>query len=230
MRSLPAILLAALTALVIALTALLTASHFGMRDWPTPPMPDTATRLITPTEAAGRARERVSSGDDAVEVKIAGDAGADARRTERRHRTGGTRHRADRKRRGASRRGERTGRGSSRHEGNRHSNGRRSGNDQAPRTDEPGTGGTPSPQPAPAPNSGEQSQARPDQTTAPSTGQGPALDPILPDLPIGGDGEGADDDDGGHHPAAGDDGAGNPGLRPGPDRRGPVGNLLDRLR
>ena len=58
MRTLPVILLAALTALVIAVSAVLTASHFGMRDWPTPPMPDTATRLITPTEAAGRTSDR----------------------------------------------------------------------------------------------------------------------------------------------------------------------------
>src|SRR3954471_2075448 len=83
MRSYPAILLAALTVVVIAVSVVLTASHFGMRDWPTPPMPDTATRLITPTEAAAKARERLSKGDDPAEVTIAGDAGADTHRAKR---------------------------------------------------------------------------------------------------------------------------------------------------
>src|SRR3954452_3667886 len=76
MRSLPAILLAFLTVVAIAVSAVLTASHFGMRDWPTPPMPDTATRLITPT---AKARERLTKGSDAQEVTIGGDAGAAAR-------------------------------------------------------------------------------------------------------------------------------------------------------
>lgn len=62
MRTLPAILLAALTALVILASAVLT-TQFGMRDWPTPPLPDTATRLVTPAEAAGRATSKLSEGD-----------------------------------------------------------------------------------------------------------------------------------------------------------------------
>jgi hypothetical protein len=35
-----------------------------MRDWPTPPLPDTATRLITPTEAVGRLSDRATGDDD----------------------------------------------------------------------------------------------------------------------------------------------------------------------
>src|SRR5215208_3574633 len=119
MRSLPAILLAALTAVVIAVSALLTVSHFGMRDWPTPPMPDTATRLITPTEAATKARERLSKGDDAAEVTIAGDAGAEARRSERPAAGSTSRRAATRSGRSGSRRTAR---------GRRRSGERRSGN------------------------------------------------------------------------------------------------------
>ena len=54
MRTLPAILLAAFTALVILASAILT-TQFGTHDWPTPPTPDTASRLVTPTEGAARA-------------------------------------------------------------------------------------------------------------------------------------------------------------------------------
>jgi hypothetical protein len=196
MRSLPAILLAALTVVVIAISAFLTASHFGMRDWPTPPMPDTATRLITPTEAAERMRERLSKGDDPVEVKIAVDAGSDARRTERpQHRGTGSRT-GHRTRRPATRRGDRSGRRS----GHRSSSGPRSGANAnpAPPAADDATGTPadqqPAPQPAPAePSTGEQAQARPDDSVMPTlaTPTGPTLEPVVPQLPAGGEGDGS---------------------------------------
>src|SRR3954451_4716529 len=143
MRSFPAILLAALTVVVITVSVVLTASHFGMRDWPTPPMPDTAKRLITPTEAAAK-RERLSKGDDPAEVTIAGDAGADSHRVTRPTAQGSTRRAGTRSHRAASRRGDRSG---ERRSGNRHS-----GGDQT--TAQPGddTAATPAPsQPATPP-------------------------------------------------------------------------------
>jgi len=213
MRSLPAILLATLTAVVIAVSAFLTASHFGMRDWPTPPMPDTATRLITPTEAAERARERLSKGGDPVDVKIAVDAGSDAHRTERPEHRAGTSRRGHRGGRSATRRGERSGRRS----GRRSSGGRRSQGNANPATPA-GDDATATPaeqQPAPhatpaEPSTGEQAQARSDETAAPAptTPSTPSLDPVVPQLSTGG----AHDDEG-------DRGR----------RLGPVRQLLDAL-
>jgi hypothetical protein len=65
MRTRLAILLAAVVAFTLVASALMT-SQLGMRDWPTAPTPDTATRLITPSEAAGRTADASSSdsGDD----------------------------------------------------------------------------------------------------------------------------------------------------------------------
>lgn len=62
MRTRLAILLALTLALAIGASALLT-SQVGVTEWPSAPAPDTATRLITPTEAAGRATERASDDD-----------------------------------------------------------------------------------------------------------------------------------------------------------------------
>lgn len=53
MRVLPVIFIGTVVALGVA-TAMIVSGHFGTRDWPTPPVPDTASRLVTPTEAAGR--------------------------------------------------------------------------------------------------------------------------------------------------------------------------------
>src|SRR4051812_2720741 len=128
MRSYPAILLAALTVVVIAVSVVLTASHFGMRDWPTPPMPDTATRLITPTEAATKARERLSKGDDPAEVTIAGDAGTDARHSERSAAERSTRRAGTGSRRPPSRRGAHSGRRAGEHRPGEHRSGGRGGN------------------------------------------------------------------------------------------------------
>ena len=88
MRTRLAILLAAVVATTIAASALMT-SQLGMRDWPTAPSPDTATRLITPSEAAGRAADATSSdGDGDLVVERAerdhADRGADDRSAERR--------------------------------------------------------------------------------------------------------------------------------------------------
>jgi hypothetical protein len=223
MRSFPAILLAALTVVVIGASALLTASHFGMRDWPTPPMPDTATRLITPTEAATKARERLSKGDDPAEVTIAGDAGAQARRSER-PATGATSRRAATR----TRRGARNGR----HSGERRSGHHGDGRHQTPPAQSGDDAGTAPPstpaatQPAPAAPvtqaaAGEQTQARPDDTATPPATEpaipAPSLPPIVPPLPT--------------TPApSGDDGSGDdsPGRGHG-RRRGPIRNLLDHL-
>jgi len=189
MRTLPAILLAALTAVAIAVSAFVTASHFGMRDWPTPPMPDTATRLITPTEAAAKARERLSKGDDASEVTIAGDAGATTHRAERpaaqrsTHRAGTRSHRAAPQRRSS------TGRPS----GERRSGNRNHGGDDAstPAGDD---AATPAPsQPAAPPagpsapvaeaSSGDQAQARPGDSATQPVVPAPSLPPVVPQLP-----------------------------------------------
>jgi hypothetical protein len=225
MRSLPGILLTALTVVAITVSAFLTASHFGMRDWPTPPMPDTASRLITPTEAG----ERLSYGEDPIEAKVAGEAGEDARRSERRTRGNGAR-RTDRVRRGSSRHGDRSGRRSTdrnsanRNAGSRNSDGRNS-EPSAPAEDEastPATDQPTAPQPAPATpvteaSSGEQSQARPGTTVTPPAVPAPSLDPVVPDPPTGGD-DGASSTDGGQ------------GERPGRGRgRGAVRNLLGAL-
>ena len=53
MRTRLAILLALVVALAIGASALLT-SQIGVTEWPAAPAPDTASRLITPSEAAGR--------------------------------------------------------------------------------------------------------------------------------------------------------------------------------
>jgi hypothetical protein len=62
MRTRLAILLAAVAGLVFAASTVMT-NHLGMRDWPTAPAPDTATRVITPSEAAGRAADPARGGD-----------------------------------------------------------------------------------------------------------------------------------------------------------------------
>jgi hypothetical protein len=231
MRSLPAILLAALTALVIAASAFLTASHFGMRDWPTPPMPDTATRLITPTEAIERTRDHLSSSDVELELEVAAQAGGDSRRGVRPARRAATRRSANRSRRGSSRRGDRGGRRSGnprsddRRSGGRRAGGRRGADDaDTPAQTDGGTGtpATAGPEttpatPAPPVSSGEQSQARPDEPVAQppaAPAPTPAPAPVIPELLTGSDDPGAADDS---------DGA------PGP-RRGPIQNLLDQLR
>lgn len=186
MRSLPAILLAALTTLVIALSAFVTTSHFGMRDWPTPPMPDTATRLITPTEGAGRAGDDVS--DDApIVLETPVDAGSgEPRRAERPTPRGASREpRATP--RGSVRRGERSGRRSNaRRESGRRDGERRESperDDDSVTAPEPDPS-TPEPAPAaPASGAGEGAQARPDESASPSTQAPPTLEPIVPDLP-----------------------------------------------
>ena len=226
MRSFPAILLAALTVVAIAVSALLTASHFGMRDWPTPPMPDTATRLITPTEAVTKARERLSKGDDPAEVTIAGDAGAETRRSERSAAQGTSHRGAKRSRRSGSRRGASSGRrsGESR-SGDRANHG--GGDTPAPSADAGTTAPTqPAPQAAPAApvtqaGSGEQSQARPDEFATPPATEpaipAPSLPPVDPQLPTAPAPSGED--------GSGDDSPGRGNGR----RRGPVRNLLGHL-
>jgi hypothetical protein len=196
MRSLPAILLAALTALVIAVSAFLTASHFGMRDWPTPPMPDTATRLITPTEAAGRAGDDVSDDDPIVLETNAGAGAGEAPRVERRTRRGASRS-PQAARRGNVRRGQRSGR----RPGDRRASDRRADDGrQTPEAadDSAAASGpepaTPEPAPAaPATGTGDQAQARPDDTASPSTQPPPTLEPIVPGVPAAGDGNGQGD-------------------------------------
>src|SRR5215211_1630770 len=119
MRSLPAILLALLTAVVIGVSALATMAHFGVRDWPTPPMPDTATRLITRTEATDHKVKDQPAGGDPIDVEVVVDTGAG---TSHRGQRRGHQRRAGKARRtrgGASRRSDP---GRSEH----HSGGRRS--------------------------------------------------------------------------------------------------------
>ena len=216
MRTLPAILLAALVALVILTSALL-ATQYGTRDWPAPPMPDTATRLITPTEAAGRAGDRIADSGDAVDVKVTVDAGAgDSRRIRPRVRTGVSR-RAERTRRDVPRRDQRGGRRS----GGRGSHtGGDDPRDPATVSDDAATPVTPEPStPAPAESApvaearaGDQTQARP-ADPAPSA---PAVpDVVVPELPTGGDDAHADGD------------RDADGHRRG---RGPIRELLDQPR
>src|SRR4051812_3405465 len=66
MRTLPAILLVAFVALLILASAALT-TQFGVHDWPAPPSPDTATRPVTPTEAAGKATEKAARTERAAD-------------------------------------------------------------------------------------------------------------------------------------------------------------------
>ena len=188
MRTLPGILLSVITAAAIAISAVLVASHFGMRDWPTPPMPDTATRLITPTEAAGKVREQITtSGDDPIDVPIASDRGSSADRRP----AGVANDRAGRARRDASRTGKRRS--------GRQASGRRSGGkDRPPRGgDATGTGtedtddtqaeddaqATPSPEaPAealPVTPAGADQQARADDSTTAEP-----VAPAVPDLSV----------------------------------------------
>jgi hypothetical protein len=221
MRPLHAILLAVLTAAVIGVSAFLTVSHFGMRDWPNPPMPDTATRLITPTEAAGRMSDRGGDdGDVVVTVPDSGDGESD-RADRRAQRAQASTRRAPRR---SDRRGHRAGsRSGERRSGNRGGDDRRSADEAggaAPDSATPPAQGSTTTAPAGAAgtSAGEDSQARPDQTPPPAAEPPVTLDPIVPNLPVGGSGD--------------DESAGDEGARP-RDGRGPgrglVGNLLDQL-
>jgi hypothetical protein len=202
MRSLPVILLAALTAVVIAVSAFLTASHFGMRDWPTPPMPDTATRLITPTEAAGRAGDRADGDGPGAEITADAGASTDARRVERSARGGASRGSAD-----TRQRARRQGTTSRRSRGER-----RSGTRNEQRGDEGGTTDNeaateaPAPQtteaapvpPAPTGTTGGESQARPEETSLPATRPPVRHEPIYSNESDDDDDEPDDDDDDEH--------------------------------
>src|SRR5215211_316219 len=97
MRSLPAILLALLTAVVIGVSALATMAHFGVRDWPTPPMPDTATRLITRTEATDhKVKDQPAVGDTGAGTSHRGQRRGHQRRAGKARRTrGGASRRSD---------------------------------------------------------------------------------------------------------------------------------------
>jgi hypothetical protein len=207
MRTLPAILLAALVALVIIASAVLT-TQFGMRDWPTPPMPDTATRLVTPTEAAGRATEKVTrhkqDTDDETGPTAYSGGGSRAPKVRQGDRRPTGERRAGRTRRSASSAGERPQTPAP------------SIGTESEQTDE-GTDAAPAPVPAaPAPvtdgppvvdGPGQDAQARPqDEPVEPAP-----VEPIAPDA--GGD----DDAD-----TSGDD---EPGQRHGPIRNA-VENLL----
>jgi len=217
MRSLPAILLAALTAVAIAVSAVLMASHFGMRDWPTPPMPDTATRLITPTEAVGRASER--DADDVVDAEVTADTRADTPRRAARRARGGAATRPEGARRRADGPENRRsgGRSGSRRSGGRSNDGRRpanpAGTETAPATTEPQPSEAAPAPTAPPTGSGGQVQARPDQSTLPETDPPVTLEPIVPVQPDSGD-------------AAGDSADDRPGRKRG---RAPAGDLLDQL-
>jgi hypothetical protein len=121
MRTRATLLIAAFTILVVVTSALVT-SHFGTHDWPTPPMPDTATRLITPTEAAGRVSDRGASGNDgSVPPSAAAVGSARGGRAERGGQSRRTRTDPS-TRRGTSRRSGQSGHGGSR----RHRGGDRS--------------------------------------------------------------------------------------------------------
>ena len=219
MRTRAALLIAAFAILVVAASAVVT-SHFGMRDWPTPPLPDTATRLITPTEAAGRAGDRATSD---------GDGGSDTPtvivRTTRTA-PAGRRARGDRRRSTESRRA--ATRGSDR--GTRRSGGRGSDGDKnspvAPVPDDATVEGTPEAGIAPAPaapapgapitESGPdgQSQARPNEPVAPL----PAV-PAVPAVPQPAPGP----------VTGGESGTGGRNGNGRGSRRGPVRDLLDAL-
>jgi hypothetical protein len=225
MRSLPAIFLAVLTAVVTGVSAFLTASHFGPRDWPNPPMPDTASRLITPTEAAGRTSDRGGDDGEILDVKVAADSLAgEARKADRRDRGArtstrrGSRRSERRSRRSGNRRGERRA-------GNRGGDDRRPSNDAAPVTTPPANGGsdstgTPG---GVVPSPVEQTQARSPEPVAPVTEPPVTAEPIAPNVPSG---ESADDDD------STDESAGDRDDRPGRGRgrdRGRRGGLLGNL-
>jgi hypothetical protein len=230
MRSLPAILLATLTALVIAVSVVVTVSHFGMRDWPTPPMPDTATRLITPTEAAEHVRQRMSDADDPVEVKPVGDADSAApppERSERLRARTSARSGGTHVRRGAARRGSRSG--ARRRAGSNPTPPAQTSQDD-PTTPAPADGAAapqaPAPQPVTQASSGDQAQARQDDSPASSPAPSPdpapvtppalPIDPVVPDLPVDDGGDDEDQDHGREH------GHGH--------GHAPVRNLLDQPR
>lgn len=130
MRTRAALLIAAFAILVVGASAIVT-SHLGGQDWPTPPMPDTATRLITPTEAASSLTDESPAGDDGSSVQRTAHRGG------RRH---GTLERRPR--------GERPGRA----HGTAQRSGRRSGAHRAGPNRGRGTGApAPAPQPTPSP-------------------------------------------------------------------------------
>jgi hypothetical protein len=113
MRTRAALLLTAFAILVVA-ASVIVSSHFGTRDWPTPPLPDTATRLITPTEAAGRISDRSAGDDHGSARRIAAAGTPRAGRAERSSR-GAQRRKAPDTRRGTARTGDRGGRRGSAH-------------------------------------------------------------------------------------------------------------------
>lgn len=104
MRSRAALLLAVLAVMVIGASVVVT-SHFGMQDWPTPPLPDTATRLISPTEAVGRISDLRPGRDDSSGRRIVDARTGQTGPPERRGRAGQSR-RGEHLRQRASRRGD----------------------------------------------------------------------------------------------------------------------------
>lgn len=184
MRVRAALLVTAFAILVVVASVTVT-SHLGVRDWPTPPMPDTATRLITPTEVAGRGRDRVADKGDERSVRtVAAAVAVPAARPERVSREGGSQpahtRPAVRTRRTSVRRP------AALNNGRRHTS-------SAPATPQPvsstdrgsRTQSTPAPDPAPAApvaqanaGSGDGSQARP-QDVVPQ-----AAAPAVPAVPV----------------------------------------------
>ena len=73
MRTRLTILLALTVALAIGASALMT-SQLGIHEWPTAPAPDTATRLITPSEAVGRVTDRAAGDRDEPAERAQRDA------------------------------------------------------------------------------------------------------------------------------------------------------------
>jgi hypothetical protein len=224
MRTRAALLLAAFAILVLVTSAIVT-SHFGMRDWPTPPLPDTATRLISPTEAVGRLSDR-ATGDDDGSARPTADAGtAPAGRFEHRAGVPQRRSRATADRGGSSRRGH-----SGTRRGTRHGAGGGTptgGSTPAPGPSSGDAAGTPATttpaEPtttAPAPTAplveagaGDPTQARP-QGPDPQVPVPPV--PSVPSVP-GGTGDGSGDGHGG----GASSGHGH--------RHGPIHTLLDAL-
>jgi len=209
MRTLPALLLAAFVTLVIVASATL-ATQFGGADWPTPPTPDTATRLITPTEAAGRATDDVTSYERGRK-----STGPIADRTTRRE----SRSRSER----------RGGRGTAaRPRGNVRREGGSAPRQRTPREDNRSS----------SPEADEPTQTEESTETAPAP-QAPAapVDPIPPVAgvePDGNDSQARPQDPpavpSAPAPPAGDEDSGDDGEGDEPSRhRGPIRHLLDHL-
>jgi hypothetical protein len=193
MRIRAALLLTAFAILVVA-ASVIVSSHFGMRDWPTPPLPDTATRLITPTEAAGRISDRSAGDDDGSARRIAAAGTPRAGRVERRGR-GARRRKAADARRGTVRTGDRGGRRGSAHTPAVETTPPASteGTDESQAPVEPTT---PPTTPAPAApvveaGSGDGTQARPQDHAPPLPAVPVAPDPTPAPVPTpSGDGDG----------------------------------------